>query len=208
MVNQLMHIPQDSASDSELTVDVGCRAPDTLNDFLASIDTRAFVMARHTLGNDDDALDAVQDAMLILCERYAQKPAGEWAPLFFRILHNGIMDRLRPRGMQRLRRWFSRSQMFQDGEDSDSSSVDTMDSLPSQSMGPEEIMNGNQQSRRLHEALTSLPMRQREVFMLRRWQGLSVDETAQVLGLSEGSVKTHLSRAVCALSKKVQEEKP
>ncbi len=178
----------------------------TIDSFLQSVERKAFVMARYALKNEDDALDTVQDAMLKLCERYGDRSHEEWAPLFYRILQNGITDRHRPRGMQRLKRWIHRS------GDSSSDSLqneperDTMDSLPTEQMGPQDALCSSQSTSRINSVLTELPARQREVFLLRNWQGLSVRETAEAMNISDGSVKTHLSRAVAALKERLQEQ--
>ena len=183
--------------------DISCLS---IDDFLQSVERKAFVMARYALRNEDDALDAVQDAMLKLCERYIDRPHQEWPPLFDRILQNGITDRCRPRGMQRLKRWVlgggdSSSEMAQDD-----SMRDTMDSLPSELPGPQDELSLTQRTGRINELLAELPARQREVFLLRSWQGLSVKEAAEAMNISDGSVKTHLSRAVTALRERLQEQ--
>ncbi len=56
-----------------------------------------------------------------------------------------------------------------------------------------------QSLRRLEAALARLPVRQREAFQLRVWEGLSVDDAALAMSCSAGSVKTHLFRAMQAL---------
>ena len=180
----------------------------SIDDFLQSVERKAFVMARYALRNEDDALDAVQDAMLKLCERYIDRPHQEWPPLFYRILQNGITDRCRPRGIQRLKRWMlgggdSGSEMAQDD-----SVRDTMDSLPSDLPGPQDELSVTQRTGRINELLAELPARQREVFLLRSWQGLSVKETAEAMNISDGSVKAHLSRAVTGLRERLQEQEP
>src|SRR5438128_372862 len=63
-----------------------------LERFLASVEQRAFRIARITLRDDDDALDAVQDSMLKLARRYGNNPPDEWRPLFYRILQNRVRD--------------------------------------------------------------------------------------------------------------------
>lgn len=161
-------------------------------------------MARYALNNDDDALDTVQDAMLKLCESYGERPCAEWGPLFYRILHNSITDRHRPRGMNRLKRWLGRSQPTE--LESDNVPADTMDTLPSEQPGPQDELQAVQRSSRISEALSLLSVQQREVFLLRRWQGLSVRETASAMNIGEGSVKTHLSRAIAALKESLQEQ--
>lgn len=179
--------------------------PESMDSFLESVERKAFVIARYSLRNDDDALDAVQDAMLKLCEKYADKPANEWNALFFRILHNALMDRHRPRGMNRLKRWIAAPGRSSGTEETIDGSADAMDNLPGQMAGPQDELLRTQQSGHLNAAVSQLPEQQRQVFLLRCWQELSVRETASALNISEGSVKTHLSRAVSALRKRLQE---
>ena len=182
--------------------------PQSLDTFLQSIERRAFVMARYALKNEDDALDTVQDAMLKLCENYSDRPCVEWGPLFYRILNNVIIDRHRPRGMNRLKRWMGWPGLHFEEGDSLESVLDTMDTLPSEQPGPQDELVTNQRSTRINDALSLLSSQQREVFLLRRWQGLSVRETAEAMNIGEGSVKTHLSRAVAALKERLQEQQP
>ena len=186
--------------------DAEAMAAPTIDSFLQSVERKAFVMARYALRNEEDALDTVQDAMLKLCERYGDRSHEEWPPLFFRILQNGITDRHRPRGMQRLKRWIQRSGDATSGNLQDETERDTMDSLPTEQPGPQDALSSSQSTSRINGVLTELPARQREVFLLRNWQGLSVRETAEAMNISEGSVKTHLSRAVAALKERLQEQ--
>ncbi|MGQ7843116.1 RNA polymerase sigma factor [Granulosicoccus sp. 3-233] len=199
-----------STIDSTRTSDWQTEPPAAISlsiaDFLQSVERKAFVMARYALQNEDDALDTVQDAMLKLCERYADRPPEEWPPLYYRILQNGITDRRRPRGMQRLKRWIQRSTESSSESTPDESMLDTMDCLPSDEPGPQDTLSSSQNTSRINRFLTELPARQREVFLLRNWQGLSVKETAEVMNISDGSVKTHLSRAVAALRERLDEQ--
>lgn len=172
---------------------------DGLDAFLASVERRAFVMARLSTRDDDVALDIVQDAMLRMVRTYAHKPARDLPPLFFRILANRLTDHHRKRGFARLLRWRG---FGQDGEEG---VADAVDQLPHESPEPDEALDANLIGVAVRRALLELPERQRQVFMLRQWQGMSVAETAQALGISGGSVKTHLSRALQALRTHLQE---
>ena len=166
----------------------------TLEQFLAGIQTRAYRFAEIGLRSRDDALDAVQDAMIKMLG-YRERPAGEWTPLFWSILRNRIVDMQR-RGMFRLR-WLAPSIEREDGSTIDWVDDDTPD--PSRSHDSREAWT------RISAALGNLPRRQREAFTLRVLEELDVADTAQAMGCSEGSVKTHLSRARAALQKQLEE---
>lgn len=176
-----------------------------MDGFLQSVERQAFVMARQSLDNDDDALEAVQDAMLKLCEHYAERPQAEWRALFFRILRNAMMDRLRPRGLRRLMRWLPTQRGASGQTEAIDDPADAMDNLPGPLVGPQEELQRSDDSAQLQAAVSRLPEKQREVFLLRCWQELSVRETAVAMDISEGSVKTHLSRAIGNLRHQLQE---
>ena len=166
----------------------------TLEAFLAGIDTRAFRFAEISLRSRDDALDAVQDAMIKMLG-YRERPPCEWTPLFWSILRNRIIDMQR-RGMFRLR-WLAPSNEHEDG-----STIDWADdNLP----GPSRAHDSREAWTRISASLRNLPRRQREAFSLRVLEELDVADTAQVMGCSEGSVKTHLSRARAALQVQLEE---
>jgi len=166
-----------------------------LEKYLAEIERRAFRMAQVALRDPDDALDVVQDAMLKLARNYASRPSAEWRPLFYRILENGIRDLQRRRSVRkRFMAWLPGPK-----EDPDSEAQDPLDNVADSAPTiPETIMQG-QAMEQLEELLRGLPARQREAFMLRNFEGLDVAETATAMGCSEGSVKTHYSRAVHTL---------
>lgn len=169
---------------------------DSLDAFLASVEKRAWSIARMSIRNDDAAFDIVQDTMLKLYEGYADKPHDEWAALFFRILNNRITDHHRRRGFNRLVRWFGeRALPTADG----SEAVDAIDQLANDAPEPDVQASADDLGIKLRQALDGLPHRQRQVFLLRQWQGMNVAETAFALGISQGSVKTHQSRAMRAL---------
>lgn len=166
----------------------------TLEAFLAGIDARAFRFAEVSLRSRDDALDAVQDAMIKMLG-YRQRPASEWTPLFWSILRNRIIDMQR-RGLFRLR-WLAPSNEHEDG-----STIDWADdTLP----GPSRSHDSREAWARISASLRNLPRRQREAFTLRVLEELDVANTAKVMGCSEGSVKTHLSRARAALQEQLEE---
>jgi RNA polymerase sigma-70 factor (ECF subfamily) len=166
-----------------------------LDGFLAEIERRAFRMAHVALRDADDAMDVVQDAMLKLARNYSSKPSAEWRPLFYRILENGIRD------LQRRRTVRKKFMVWLPGakEDPDNEAQDPLDSVAAGGPDVPELLMRDQAMAKLEISLRGLPARQREAFMLRNFEGLDVAETAQAMGCSEGSVKTHYSRAVHAL---------
>ena len=152
--------------------------------FLASVEAQAFRLAQAQLRDRDAALDAVQDAMFKLVQKYARKPQDQWAPLFFRILQNRVRD------MQRFsRRFVDGGEFLLDGQAADD---------------PESQLAQREAITALEQALGQLPQRQREAVLLRVWEGFDVADTAAIMGCGQGSVKTHLSRAMQALRNKVE----
>ena len=137
-------------------------------------------MAKFATGNSEEALDIVQDAMMILARRYAGRDAAEWGPLFHRILQNRIRDWYRRQGSRsRLFSWFSPHQ-----DDKHPSEVveDTVN------QGPMQSLHNLHLGQALQEALATLPVRQQQTFLLRAWEGMNVAETAKAMGISAGSV--------------------
>ncbi len=173
-----------------------------LSDFLKSVEKRAFKRAVYAVRNDDAALDIVQDAMFRLAEKYADRPAAELPLVFQRILSNATMD------------WFRRERVrgavvqnlsdFDTGDDDgDFDLLETLHALED-TLGTEsaaDAVSRAQILQRIDAEVAELPGRQREAFLLRYWEEFDVAETAVVMGCSEGSVKTHCSRAVHALAK-------
>ncbi len=166
-----------------------------LDKFLAEVERRAFRMAQIALRDPDDALDVVQDAMLKLARNYSAKPSAEWRPLFYRILENGIRDQHRRRAVRKkLMAWLPGAK-----DDPDDEAQDPLDSVADGGPDVPQRLMQDQAMEKLSGLLRALPARQREAFMLRNFEGLDVAATAQAMGCSEGSVKTHYSRAVHAL---------
>jgi RNA polymerase sigma-70 factor (ECF subfamily) len=171
-----------------------------LDRFLVSVEKRAFRIARIAVRHDDDALDIVQDAMLQLARNYGARPEEEWRPLFYRILQNRIRD------CQRRRRVRARFMSWLPGwKAGDEPAQDPVEAVPDAAPLPPEALATDQAMRRLEVALAALPGRQQEAFMLRNFEGFDVAQTAEAMGCSEGSVKTHYSRAVHTLRERLGE---
>jgi RNA polymerase sigma factor (sigma-70 family) len=182
------------ALDTDMLIESGLRdireTPATLDAFLAQIERRAFRMAELQLRHREDAMDAVQDAMLRLVRHYRDKPAAEWQPLFWGILRRRIVDLQRRRKVRSIVvGWLGGGR---DGEGDELPIWEPADHGP----GPLERLHDVQSYADMAAAVRQLPPRQREAFMLRMLEGLNVAETARAMGCAEGSVKTHLSRAM------------
>jgi RNA polymerase sigma-70 factor, ECF subfamily len=173
-----------------------------LSNFLKSVEKRAFKRTVYHVRDDDAALDIVQDSMMKLAENYGDKPVSELTLLFQRILSNTTLDWFR--------RQKTRNALFSNMGDFESSSdgedFDILESLESTDFSEftesaQKTLERAQILREVDSAVQELPARQREAFLLRYWEDLDVAETAAAMGCSEGSVKTHCSRAVAALGK-------
>ena len=171
-----------------------------LEQFLASVEKRAFKIAQLSLRNDDDALDAVQDAMMKLARSYASRDSAEWRPLFYRILANGIRDMQRRRTVRgRIMAWLP----ARDAEDDED--FDPIAQAPSHEPNPARRLELDQAIGALETAVAELPARQKQAFLLRNFEGLDTSETANAMGCSEGSVKTHYFRALETLRARLGE---
>lgn len=179
-------LPTDAAAD-ERAVDTAAE----LEAFLRGVEARAYRIAVLELRDTEEALDAVQEAMIRLVRRYATRPSEEWRPLFYRILRNRIRDGQRRRAVRNRIMGFFGTREGLDGVDRDP----LAEAPGPQSDDPFETAARGDAMRALAEALQVLPERQREAFMLRSLEGLDVSQTAAAMGCSEGSVKTHYSRA-------------
>jgi RNA polymerase sigma-70 factor (ECF subfamily) len=162
-----------------------------LNQFLAEVERRALRIAEIAVRDRDEALDLVQIAMIKLARNYVDRPIAEWTPLFYRILQNGIRDWHRRQNVRnRVMVFFTRTSR----EESDYDPVAAAPDLAGRT--PDEQLQSRQAIAELELAVGDLPTRQREAFMLRTFEGLDVAGTAAAMGCSQGSVKTHYSRAI------------
>jgi len=171
-----------------------------LSDFLKSVEGRAFKRSVYHVRNEQAALDIVQDSMMKLAEHYGHKPINELPMLFQRILSNCTLD------------WFRRQKTYNalfstmgdfesSSEDGDFDLLETLHSasVPEQNESSESQLERAQTLRAIETEILELPARQREAFLMRYWEDMDVAETAAAMGCSQGSVKTHCSRAVHAL---------
>ncbi len=156
-------------------------------------------MARLTTGNVDDAHDIVQEAMLTLVRSYAKRGEQEWGPLFHTILQSRIADwHRRSRVRNRFRIWF--------GDKDEDDEADPLQNIADgRSPNPSGQLQDKQAMAALETAIRKLPARQQQAFLLRVWEGLDVAQTARAMKCSEGSVKTHYSRAVHALREQLED---
>lgn len=170
---------------------------EALNRFFASTERRAFRMAVLATGDDDVALDIVQDAMLALSSRYANRDEQQWGALFHRILQSKIRDWYRRHSVR------SRIMSWLRGDDNAPDAIQLVKDETGQS--PEQYVSQQSTMRSTLQAISQLPLRQQQCFLLRAWQGYSVRDTANIMACSEGSVKTHYSRAIKALRSELRD---
>jgi len=179
--------------------------PKELSDFLIAVERRAFKQTAYAVRDDHAALDIVQDSMMKLAEKYGDHPAAEFPMLFQRILQNTMRDFWRRQKVRNL--WTSLLSSF-GGNDPDNDDYDPLETIDVEddSDEPSAQLARSQTIKLIERALEKLPPRQREAFVLRYWEEMDVAETAKIMGCSDGSVKTHCSRAVHALAAELKKQ--
>jgi RNA polymerase sigma-70 factor (ECF subfamily) len=171
-----------------------------LSNFLANIERRAFKQAMFAIRNEETALDIVQDAMMRLAEKYGDRPVAEWPMLFQRILQNAIRDSYRRSKVRSL--WTTLLSSLSPNDDDDTDPLETF-AAEGESEGlapPHRQLERSQLLAVIEKEIEKLPPRQREAFLMRYWEEMDISETATAMGCSEGSVKTHCSRATHTLA--------
>ncbi len=168
----------------------------SLDSFLAQTERRALIMAEVAVGDREEALDLIQDSMLAFVRSYAHKPPEQWPPLFYRVVQNRIRDWYRRSAVRN--RWRTWLRIDDDGADPIQNLPDPQSSVPDQELE----QNDNRQA--IIEALHELPLRQQQAFLLRIWEGMDVADTARAMSCSQGTVKTHLSRAMHSLREQLE----
>jgi RNA polymerase sigma-70 factor, ECF subfamily len=167
--------------------------------FLAGVEKRAFKQAVFAVRDEEAALDIVQDAMLRLAEKYGHLPPGELPALFHRIVQNAIRDWFRRQKVRSA--WTTLFSALPGREDEDQDPLETLQAPEGSEVeeGPAAALEQAQVLEIIRQEVSRLPERQREAFILRYWEELDVADTARAMKCSEGSVKTHCSRAAHAL---------
>jgi RNA polymerase sigma-70 factor, ECF subfamily len=166
--------------------------------FLASVERRAYRMAEIGTDNSDEALDIVQEAMFGFVRNYSARPEEEWRPLFFRILQNKIRDWHRK---AKVKKGLGLFWPFK-GTDPENSIQELEDAKEKNVL---DALETSDSVEAMHMAIRALPLRQQQAFLLRAWEEFSVKETAKIMQVSEGSVKTHFSRAVSTLRENLKD---
>ena len=173
-----------------------------LDAFLRGVEKRAFKRSLYHVRNQESALDIVQDSMMKLSQHYGHKPVEELPMLFQRILSNSTLDWFRRQKTQNaLFTHLGDFDAVDDGGEFDLLETFLQTEEPGREQGPQSQLERAQTLLNIEEVLQDLPARQREAFLLRYWEDMDVAETASAMGCSQGSVKTHCSRAVAALAK-------
>jgi len=177
-----------------------------ISSFLTDVERRAFRQAMYAVRDEDAALDIVQDAMLKLTENYSDRPVGELPMLFQRILQNAIHDHFRRQKVRSTWTTVLSALGYKDDRDEEYDPLETLGAKTDSNAASDPAANVEQRQtmRIIEQAISRLPPRQREAFLLRYWEELDVAETAAAMGCSEGSVKTHCSRAVHALAEMLE----
>ncbi len=170
-----------------------------LSDFLKSVEKRSFKRAYYHVRNEESALDIVQDSMMKLAQSYGDKPVSELPMLFQRILSNCMLDWFR-RTKARNAVFSNMGEFEKPGEDGDFDLLEVLSDGP-QTESAQDTTQRAETLREIETEIQLLPLRQREAFMMRYWEEMDVSETAAAMGCTEGSVKTHCSRAVQALAR-------
>lgn len=166
-----------------------------LDNFLKSVQRKAYAQAEFAVGNRDEALDIVQDSMMKLAKSYLDKPEEEWPKLFQRILQNQIRDWYRRQKVRRILFWWEQHQTEEQA---------IPEALTTDLLSPSQVTESDQTVALIDQQVKSLPLRQQQVFLLRAFWGHNIEETADILGCTIGTVKTHYSRALNALRDKLK----
>lgn len=164
-------------------------ARERFSDLVGRHQRRAARIAYHYLRDAADVDEAVQDAFvkayLHLDTFREELPFEVW---FTRILINGCLDRIKAR--TRRERWITSMADVPGGK------RDFAERTPGHGPSPEDQLLARERRRRLAEAITRLPDRQRSVFMLSHYEGFTSREVGALAGLNESTVRVHLFRAI------------
>ena len=175
-----------------------------LEDFLAQVERRAYKQAAYATRDDHAAMDIIQDAMMRLAEKYGRRPSSEFPMLFQRILQNAIRDYFRRQKVRNL--WTTLLSTFSREDEDGHDPLETLAGEADPADDPAVHAERVEKLEIIERAIQNLPSRQRQAFLLRYWEDLDVAQTAEAMGCSEGSVKTHCSRAAHSLASMLRKE--
>ncbi|WP_076877470.1 RNA polymerase sigma factor [Alkanindiges hydrocarboniclasticus] len=191
-------IPMDSFPKSDVhvpTADSTESIEQRLSLFIKQVSGRALIMMEAATGHHDVARDLVQESFIALHQHYAKRPTSEWTPLFYTILNNRLMDWRRQETRKQKRFAWLRPSIVEDDQELDSSLLIEDE----QNINPAEFLNQEFTLQEIQKAISRLPLRQQQAFMLRAWENMDTKTTASIMDCSEGSVKTHYHRAIQTL---------
>ena len=171
-----------------------------MEEFLKSVEKKAFKMIQIATGQTDDSLDLLQDCMMAFVRKYSDKSKSEWKPLFYRVVQNRIRDWDRHERLKRL--FFISNQRRETGPDGENDPIESIEDH--RAVDSLTALKAARAMEKLNDVIKQLPARQQQVFLLRSWEGLNTKETARAMGCTEGSVKTHYSRAVIKLRQELE----
>ena len=177
------------------TVDSTESIEQRLSAFIKQVSGRALIMMEAATGHHDVARDLVQESFIALHQHYAKRPASEWTPLFYTILNNRLMDWRRQETRKQKRFAWLRPTVVEDEQELDSSLLIEDE----QNINPAEFLNQEFTLQEIQKAISRLPLRQQQAFLLRAWENMDTKTTATIMDCSEGSVKTHYHRAIQTL---------
>jgi RNA polymerase sigma-70 factor (ECF subfamily) len=192
-------------------IPTGERASDQtlLNNFFAELQHKAYHVAYGALWDKETALDVVQESMLRFVQYYRDKPEPEWPALFRSVLNSRINDQRRKRLLATTKRkllsltglGLANAERDEHMAEAELSDIQHEEGISD----PEAGVTASQLKRRIEQALATLAERQRQVFLLREQLGLSIRDTADILGCSENSIKQHHFRALRAMRAQLSE---
>ena len=174
----------------------------TMEQFLCYIEQRAFHYIRTSVGNIEDTHDIVQESMYKLVQKYAGKSPAEWKPLLYRIMSSKVTDFHRRRA---IREKFIFKTPVRVPVEEDYLQSQALDAIARDSEAPLPSLERELRVDKLIQSIRELSLRQQQAFMLRCWEGMSTRDTAIAMGCSEGSVKTHYSRAMIQLREQLED---
>lgn len=171
-----------------------------MEEFLKSVEKKAFRMIQIATGDAEEALDLLQDSMMKFARSYADKPESEWKPLFYKVVQNRIRDWYRKEKLKKV--FFSYLPGMNRNKSQEYDPIQTVEDKNTADSFT--AIKTSQAMEKLETILHKLPKRQQQAFLLRAWEGLSVKETAKAMTCSQGTIKTHYSRAVNKLKEQLE----